>query len=124
PPLGQAFSMVELRSADGEVLSIDYGTQPPQLTRGRSVRLEDLRLTGLREESAKEERARQFNCPNCGAPVEVTLASSKAITCRSCHSLIDMSQGIGGELRHAQQDATIEPLIPLGTLGQLQGVQW
>ncbi|HXE50866.1 MAG TPA: DUF4178 domain-containing protein [Ramlibacter sp.] len=124
PPLGQAFPMVELRSADGEVLSIDYGTQPPQLTRGRSVRLEDLQLTGLREESAKEERARQFNCPNCGAPVEVSLASSKAITCRSCHSLIDMSQGIGGELRHAQQDETIEPLIPIGTLGQLQGVQW
>ena len=49
-----------------------------QLTRGRSVRLEDLQLTGLREESAKEERARQFNCPNCGAPVEVALASSKS----------------------------------------------
>lgn len=76
-----------------KVLSIDYGTQPPQLTRGSSVRLEELQLAGLREEIAKEEGARQFNCPNCGAPVEVALASSKSITCRSCHSLIDMSQG-------------------------------
>jgi len=120
PPLGQAFAMVELRSADGEVLSIDYGAQPPQLARGRSVRLEDLQMSGLREESAKEEGGRQFSCPNCGAPVEVTLASSKSVTCRSCNSLIDLTGGIGGELQHAP----VDPVIPLGTLGQLQGVQW
>ena len=38
PALGQPFAMVELRSPDGEVLSVDYGSQPPQLSRGRSVR--------------------------------------------------------------------------------------
>jgi endogenous inhibitor of DNA gyrase (YacG/DUF329 family) len=124
PPLGQPFTMVELRSADGQVLSVDYGTLPPQLTRGAAVRLEDLQLTGLREENAQQEGSRQFSCPNCGAPVEVTLASSKSITCRSCHSLIDLTQGIGGELKHAQQGETVVPLIPLGTSGQLQGAQW
>jgi hypothetical protein len=124
PALGRPFAMVALRSAAGEVLSIDYSVQPPQLTRGSAVRLEDLRLSGLREESAKQEGARQFNCLHCGAPVEVALASSKSITCRSCHSLIDMSQGIGGELHHAEQDEAPEPLVPLGTLGQLQGAQW
>jgi endogenous inhibitor of DNA gyrase (YacG/DUF329 family) len=126
PPLGQPFAMVELRSADGEVLSVDYGTQPAQLTRGAAVRLEDLQLSGLREDNTGQatETSRQFSCPNCGAPVEVTLGSSKSITCRSCHSVIDLTQGIGGELRHAQQSETVEPLIPLGTSGQLQGVQW
>ena len=43
PPLGHPFDMVELRSADGEVLSIDYGT-PAQRGAGRSVLLEDLKL--------------------------------------------------------------------------------
>lgn len=124
PPLGQSFPMVELRSADGEVLSIDYGAQPPQLARGNSVRLEDLRLAGLREESAKDEHGRQFNCPHCGAPVEVALAASRSVTCRSCRSVIDMSGGIGGELRHAQQEEALVPLIPLGAVGQLQGAQW
>jgi ribosomal protein L37AE/L43A len=124
PPLGRPFAMVELRSADGEVLSLDYSGQPPQFTRGRSVRLDDLRLAGLREAQAREEQARQFNCPHCGAPIEVTLASSKSITCRTCRSVIDMSQGVGGELRHAQQDEALEPLVPLGTVGQLQGAQW
>jgi hypothetical protein len=31
---------------------------------------------------------------------------------------------LGGELRHAIQDEPVQPLIPLGTTGQLQGVQW
>jgi ribosomal protein L37AE/L43A len=124
PALGQPFAMVELRSPDGEVLSIDYGSQPPQLSRGSSVRLEDLRLSGLREESSKEERGRHFACPNCGAPVDVALASSKSITCRSCNSLIELDGGVGGELHHAVQQEPEEPVIPLGSVGQLQGVEW
>ena len=124
PALGQPFAMVELRSADGEVLSIDYGSQPPQLARGSSVRLEDLRLSGLREGSAKEEQGRHLSCPHCGAPVEVALASSKSITCRSCNSLIELDGGLGGELRHALQHEPAEPVIPLGSVGRLQGVDW
>lgn len=124
PPLGHAFAMVELRSPSGEVLSIDYGGTPPELSAGRAVTLEELKLTGLRHESAKEEKARQFACPNCGAQVEATLAGSKSITCPSCNSIIDLTQGIGGELRHAQQHEPVQPVIPLGAVGQLQGAQW
>lgn len=124
PALGQPFAMVELRSADGEVFSIDYSLQPPGLSRGRAVRLEDLRLSGLRDEFVKEERGRQFNCPNCGATVEVTLANSRSITCGSCHSLIDLSAGTGAALGHALQDEPVAPLIALGSVGQLQGVHW
>jgi predicted RNA-binding Zn-ribbon protein involved in translation (DUF1610 family) len=116
--------MVELRSADGEVLSIDYGSAPPLVARGKSVLLDELRLSGIGEESATEEKARQFACPNCGAQVEVQLATSKSITCRSCNTLIDLTQGIGGELQHATQEEPVEPAIPLGTSGQLQGAQW
>lgn len=124
PPLNQPFAMVELRSAEGEVLSFDYGSQPPTVSRGRAVLLEELQMSGLRDEFVKEERGRQFACPHCGAPVEVTLANSKAITCRSCNSLIDLSAGTGGELKHAEQDEPVKPLIPLGSTGQLQGVHW
>ncbi len=124
PPLGQPFDVVELRSASGEVISIDYTGTPPVVSQGTAVLLDDLALKGLKETSAKEEKGRQFNCPHCGAPVTVALANSKSITCGSCSSLIDLSQGIGGELKSAIQDEPIQPLIALGTLGQLQGVQW
>ena len=124
PPLDTPSAMVELRSPDNEVLSVDYGSSPPALSRGRPVALEELKFSGLREDGDQVAVARQFACPNCGAPVEAKFADSKAITCRSCNSLIDLTSGIGGELRHAVQDEPVEPLIPLGSTGQLQGVQW
>lgn len=131
PALGQSFAVVELRSQgdgsigrDESVLSIDYGTQPPSVSIGKPVLLDDLKLSGLRDESAKDEKGRQFSCPNCGAQVAVRLASSKSITCGSCNSIIDLSQGIGAELAHALQDEPVAPLIPLGSQGLLQGVPW
>jgi len=124
PPLGQPFGMVELRSADGEVVSIDYGHAPPSVERGRAVLLDDLQLQGLKDESAKDESARKFNCPRCGAPVKVQLDSTKSCTCLSCRSLIDLTSGIGGELRAATQDEPVQPVIPLGAKGQLSGVHW
>ncbi|MCG2594680.1 DUF4178 domain-containing protein [Ramlibacter sp. XY19] len=124
PPLDQPFAMVELRSADNEVLAIDYGSTPPALSRGRPVALEELLLTGLREDGGKALQGRSFACPNCGATVEVQFGNSKSITCRACNTLIDLQQGVGGELAHALQDEPVQPLIPLGSVGQLQGVQW
>ena len=130
PELGQPFSMVELRSQSGEgasgaeVLSIDYGRTPPELSRGQAVRLEDLKLSGLRESSEKDETGRPFSCPNCGASLTMQLASTQSMTCASCHSIIDVSQGVGGELRHATQDEPVQPLIALGSSGTLQGAPW
>ena len=108
----------------GAVLSIDYSTQPPTVTLGQPVLLDDLKLTGLRSESVKDETARQFNCPNCGATVAVTLDTSQSVTCGSCNSLIDVSGGLGGELKHALQDEPVRPLIALGSIGELQGATW
>lgn len=124
PPLDRPFAFVELRSADGEVLDIDYGSAPPQVSRGRAVRLEELQLAGLRAEAARQEQARAFACPHCGAPVQVQLEGMRSITCPSCDSLVDATRGIAGELRHAEQHEPVRPLIPLGSSGRLQGTQW
>ncbi len=121
---GVPFELAELRSDDGRVLSIEYDSDPPAVSRGEPVALEALQLSGLRSGSEKAESGRQFNCPNCGAPVEVRLADSKTITCPSCHSIIDLTSGTGGELRHATQDEPVQPQIPLGSTGTLQGTPW
>jgi hypothetical protein len=100
--------MVELRSqgdaTKGEapgVLTLDYGPtllgQPVAVSLGTGVLLEELSMVGLKAESAKEEKGRQFSCPACGAPVQVDFSSTKRLTCASCHSLIDLTQGVGAE---------------------------
>lgn len=130
PPLGTSFTVVELRSASGEVISIDYATELPTLSSGVAVNLENLHLTGLRDlsnktgQGGKEVKGRHFNCPNCGSAIQVKLDTSQSITCGACNSVIDLSQGIGGELRHAIQDEPVRPLIALGTIGTLQGKSW
>jgi ribosomal protein S27E len=124
PPLNHPFAVVELRSEQGQVLSFDYGSDPPTAWLGNPVRLDDLQLRGLRDESARNEQGRSFNCPNCGAPVAVQLENTQSITCGACGSIIDISNGIGGELRHAAQDEPVRPLIALGSVGQLQGAAW
>jgi hypothetical protein len=116
--------MVELRSADGEVLSIDYGHTPPNVERGRAVLLEDLQLQGLKDESAKDEKGRQFNCPHCGAPVQVQLATTKSLTCGSCNSIISLNSGVGGELRRPSRTSPCSPSSRWAAKGQLQGVHW
>lgn len=124
PPLGQEFLAVELRSDDGQVLSIDYGNKTPLVDIGRSVQLEELALKGLKDESVKQEAARQFDCPHCGAPVEVQLETTKSIACGHCHSLIDLTRGMGAELVSATQEETVRPLIALGSIGRFEGVPW
>jgi hypothetical protein len=127
PPLNATFDVVELRGDEGDVISIDYGASPalpPSLSSGRAVLLDDLKLSGLKADLAKSETGQQFACPNCAAPLQVTLASTKSMSCGSCHAIIDVSKGVAGQLSHALQTDPVEPLIPLGSMGLLQGVKW
>ena len=124
-PLDRPFQVVELRHTDGEVLAIDYATDPPEAQRGRAVQLPGLAISGLQAESVKEDgSARQFSCPNCGSPVSVQLSSTLGVTCPQCHHVIDLSSGIGGQLKHARQAQTVKPVIALGSVGQFQGQSW
>ena len=113
-----------MRSSRGEVGTIDY-TDParPAWSVGRSVALADLALTGLREESEKTLAGRTLQCPNCGAALEVKLATTQSIVCDQCKSVIDLTseqQGnVGADLAHYAQGNGSEPQIPLGSVGTL-----
>jgi hypothetical protein len=110
------------------VLTLDYGPtlvgEPVAVSLGQSVLLEDLAMAGIKAESARDEKGRQFSCPDCGAPVSVDLAQTKRLTCASCHSLIDLTQGVGAEVVAARQTEPVAPVIALGTQAQLQGKTW
>jgi ribosomal protein L37AE/L43A len=131
PALERAYVVAELRNANDEVASIEYPAlgqnagpkPPPRWTIGRSVRLPDLSLSGLREDGSRTMAGRTLNCPNCGAAIDVKLASTQSVTCPECKSVVDVSQGVGADLAHYAQDTAGveggEPLIPLGAIGAL-----
>ncbi|MFO1326102.1 MAG: DUF4178 domain-containing protein [Rubrivivax sp.] len=125
PALDSSFTVVELRSAQDEVGTLDYSdARRVGWSTGRAVLLAELAMSGLREASEKTLGGRTVECPGCGASLEVKLATTQAITCGQCNTVVDLSKGVGGELEHYKQnnvgEGGLEPLIPLGSAGNLQ----
>lgn len=128
PPNTQVpFAVADLRAAGGDVATLSYADRDrPTWSVGRSVALADLAMSGLNDGSGgsgggeKTLSARGVECPNCGAALEVRLTTTQSIVCHQCHAVVDVSAGVGGDLKHYAQNNGAEPLIPLGTVGSLR----
>jgi len=120
PNLERGFVVADLRNTRGEVGTLDYGDPAaPKWAIGRSVAISELAMTGLAESSEKTLKARGVECPSCGTALEVKLSTTQSIVCTNCHAVVDVSQGVGGELKHYAQANGSEPQIPLGSVGTL-----
>ena len=120
PELAHGFVVADLRNPRGEVGTLDYSEPAaPRWSVGRSVALGELALTGLAEAAEKTLKGRAVPCPSCGAALDVKLSTTQSIVCSQCKAVVDVSQGVGGDLQHYAQDNGSEPQIPLGTVGTL-----
>ncbi len=122
PNLARGYLVAELRNTRGEVASIDYADSPPRWFVGRGVRLDELSLSGLKDESAKTIQGRGLECPSCGAGLEVKLSGTQSIVCHQCHAVVDVAArepGVAAGLAHYAQENGLEPLLPLGATGLL-----
>ena len=124
PKLQGAFTVVDLRNAQDEVATLDFAdAAKPKWSVGRGAALAELALSGLREASEKTLAARGVQCPSCGTALELKLASTQSIVCHQCSAVVDVSQGVGGDLAHYAQDTPHieggEPQLPLGATAPL-----
>jgi hypothetical protein len=124
PRLDGTFTVVDLRNAEGEVATLDASNpSSPGWSVGRSVLLAELAMRGLKDSSEKTLGARGVECPNCGAALEIKLATTQSIACHQCNAVVDVSQGAGADLQHYRQNNSgaggLEPQIPLGRSGTL-----
>ena len=120
PNLERSFTVADLRSTRGEVATLDYAdAASPKWAVGRSVAITELAMTGLADAAEKSLKACAIECPSCGAALQVTLATTQSIVCKQCHAVVDLSGGVGGDLKHYAQDNRREPQIPLGRVGSL-----
>ena len=123
PRLDGEFTVVDLRNSVGEVATLD-GSDPARVHWGvgRSVALGELAMSGLKEASEKTLGSRSIQCPGCGSALAVKLATTQSLACPQCSAVVDLSAGVGGELRHyAQNNSGVggaEPQIPLGRVSQ------
>ena len=125
PRLDGDFIVVDLRNVQDEVGTLDYSDpKQPHWSVGRPVLLADLKMSGLTTTTSEKTLAgRSIECPGCGASLAITLDTTQSIACGQCHTVTDVSQGIGGELAHYRQNNSgeggLQPLIPLGRSGTL-----
>jgi len=125
PATGRADTIVELRNAQGEVGTLEFGGPGPVWSVGRAVALADLALQGLRVTATGESVAeagiqgRAFNCPSCGASLTPKLAQSKSLVCGQCSAVVDVPEGEAKALGYTAQSPAAEPPIPLGRMGRL-----
>lgn len=113
------FLVAELRSSRDEVATLEYSVAPPRLSIGRPVRLADLAMQGLRQDSSKDLKAKGWACPNCGAALTPRLDSAKSIVCTQCKSVVDISGSPAEALPYYAQENALEPLLAMGSQGRL-----
>lgn len=68
---------------------------------------------------------RVFNCPGCGAALEVTaLGYTTTIICKSCKSILDATHPLYEKVGLFNQAVKYEPIFEIGSFGTLKGVKW
>jgi ribosomal protein S27AE len=124
PRLEGEFTVVDLRNERDEVGTLDDADGPAlQWSIGRSVTVAGLAMKGLREGVDASVKGQGLSCPNCGAALLPTLASTQSISCGQCKAVVDVSGGVGADLKaYAQNNSGaggLEPQIKLGSTGRL-----
>ncbi|MFT5430267.1 MAG: hypothetical protein ACI9OJ_000940 [Myxococcota bacterium] len=130
---GYQLPFVDLTSHGDDVGTIDFSDSEPRLFLGQTVKLEDLKLRGLRDElppehpmaRTREATVQALNCPSCAGALErKTGLNAKSIHCQFCGSGIDVS---GGPMSlFARQDWKGLPHTPikLGAVGTFDGIAY
>jgi ssDNA-binding Zn-finger/Zn-ribbon topoisomerase 1 len=122
---GAEYEYADLSGPHGIFATLDYSESPPLVFVGRQVTLAEL---GLATAAAPEREARhigavQLNCPQCGGPLDLRAPDQTLrVTCPNCGSLLDVSEG-RLEFMQALQPGKVVPVIPIGAIGELEGVK-
>jgi hypothetical protein len=121
--------VVDLRGEGGHFATIDYSEDPPLFYLGEQVAFEALRFAHLRDDKTgagpATAAAVAFNCPDCGAPLEKHVATTEAIGCKSCGSVLDVTNPKVAILSHLAENAKrFTPSIPIGTRGRFDGAEF
>ena len=121
---GYPAPVVDLRDEEGGFATFDYSDDPakPLVFVGDSVDFKSLAWANLREKIPLPEatlKARAFNCPSCGSPLQVAHDNIETVGCNSCGAVLDTTHETVKLL--ARVSAQIEqPRLPLGSKGKLR----
>ena len=124
PAPGEAYDYADLTGTGRKFATIDYGEDPPVVYEGLETSLAALGISG-----GEVRRARvavtKLSCSNCGAPLELRAPDhAERIFCPSCGSAHDVTHGKLTYLGALKKGKKVEPVIPLGSRGTIDGDEY
>lgn len=120
PSPGYEYAYADLSGPEGKFATIDYSEEPPVVFKGTQTTLDEL---GIKAEAARRERVAvaKLSCSKCGGPLELQAPDrSERIYCPNCGAGHDITEGNLRFFAMAKKKR-IEPLIPLGAKGTIDG---
>lgn len=123
----------DLSAPGGRCGTLEFHPEGPELYLGEYATFEALKLQELRrvpgwdaEVEIRRQGSQALNCPQCGAVVELrAVGQTQAAVCGSCATLLDTANPTLRILQKGEAKVKeFQPLIPLGTRGELFGVSW
>jgi hypothetical protein len=124
PRPGQMRYYADLVGPRNGFATIDWGEgdAAPEVFIGQQLPESQLTITQRSERPRKDIPLDGLKCPGCGAPLKIATGNRvERIACQYCGTI---SESASQQIIARQQAARAKPLIPLGSTGALQGVQY
>lgn len=123
-PQGFERAYADLSGANSAFATLDYGDQsrPPVAFLGWEFPESALSVTRLGPRSTNKVKLSALKCPNCGGDVPALLPErSERLGCPYCGAVSDLTER---KVIAQQEKARALPVIPIGTRGTLDGVEF
>lgn len=122
---GASYRFADLSGEKQGFATLGYDAEGVTVFVGREVTLGDLGLKVVEPGDAESKQISGVGvrCPQCGGTLELKAPDeTQRVTCPYCASLLDVNQG---NLRYLSTlSLKIQPDIPIGTQGQLDGIDY
>ena len=131
---GTPHRFVDLQGDSRTFATLDYSQSKPKVFLGHELTLDELELSdtgwsggtagGFDQAGEKRVSALAINCPHCAGALQLHAPDeTKRVSCPNCASLLDCDHGKLEYLR-TPRTRRKRPVIPLGTSGTLNGVEY
>lgn len=124
PAPDESYDYADLTGAKLEFATIDYSEEPPLFFLGHETSLEKL---GLDDRTPRGNRVgvTALSCSNCGGPLDLRAPDrTERVFCPNCGTAHDVTEGKLRALTQLKKGKRVQPVIPLGTTGTIDGVQY
>ena len=123
PVPGSTYEYADLSGTDGKFATIDYSEEPPLVFKGWKVPLESLGVAG-EPRTRNRVQLTKLSCSNCGGRLDLKAPDqAERVICPNCGAIHDVNEG-GLKYLHVLKGKVHKPLIPLGSTGKIEGVEY